>query len=437
MALDVTTRSAEHARLLEAGEHFMPGGALGMFRLPDEVQLVVREGRGSKVYDVDGREYVDYILGSGPMLIGHAHPTVVEAVSRQVARGSTFYLPTEPTIRLAERICTAAPCAEQVRFVSSGSEATTYALRLARAYTGRDKVLKFEGGYHGGGDYAQYSTVPHGEPDFPRAHPETAGIPKVLDDEVLVAPFNDLETSARLIAEHAGELGAVIVEPLQRCIPPAPGFLQGIRQLTREHDVPLVLDEVVTGFRLAWGGAQEHYDVECDLAAYGKAVSGGGTLAAVAGRADVMRLCDPRNAKLPNYVMITGTLSGNPIAATAGLATLDVLEQPGAYERLHRIGNRLRAGLAEVGRRVGLPLQAPGEAPVFQPLISAHAATDARALARGDAALTRAFGIELVREGILLSPGAKMYVSTVHDDADVDRTLDAAEKALRRVKESA
>ncbi|MDP8922631.1 MAG: aminotransferase class III-fold pyridoxal phosphate-dependent enzyme [Chloroflexota bacterium] len=435
MARDVNARSAGHARLLETGERVMPGGALGMFRLPDVVQLVVREGRGSKVYDVDGREYVDYILGSGPMLIGHAHPTVVEAVSRQVARGSTFYLPTESTIRLAERICTAAPCAEQVRFVSSGSEATKYALRLARAYTGRDKVLKFEGGYHGGGDYAQYSTAPHGEPDFPRAHPETAGIPKVLDDQVLVAPFNDLETTGRLVAEHAGELGAVIVEPLQRCVPPAPGFLPGVRQLTREHGIPLVLDEVVTGFRLARGGAQEYYAVECDLAAYGKAVSGGYALAAVAGRADIMRLCDPRNASLPNYVMITGTLSGNPIAATAGLATLDVLEQPGVYERLHQLGNRLRQGLVDVGQRVGLPLQAPGEGPVFQPLISEHAVTDARTLAKQDAKATQAFGVELIREGVLTNPGGKMYVSTAHDEADVDRTLDAAERALRRIKD--
>src|SRR3712207_3850918 len=162
MALDVSTRSADHARLLEAAERYMPGGTLGYFRLPDDVKLVVREGRGSKVYDVDGREYVDYVLGSGPMLVGHAHPAVVEAVAAQAARGSQFYLLTEAAIRLAETVCGAAPCAEQVRFVGSGSEATGYALRLARAFTGRDKVLKFEGGYHGVGDYAQYSIATHG-----------------------------------------------------------------------------------------------------------------------------------------------------------------------------------------------------------------------------------------------------------------------------------
>ncbi|MCC6174627.1 MAG: aminotransferase class III-fold pyridoxal phosphate-dependent enzyme [Chloroflexi bacterium] len=412
----------------------MPGGCLGYFRLPDDVQVVVREGRGSKVYDVDGREYVDYILGSGPMVVGHAHPVVVEAVTRQVARGSTFYLLTEPTIELAERICQGAPCAELVRFVSTGNEAVSYGLRLARAYTGRDKILKFEGGFHGLGDYAQYSVSPHGEPDYPRAHAESAGVPKVLDETVLVAPFNDLETTGRIIAEHAGELAAVIVEPLQRSIVPRPGFLQGVRQITRDHGIPLIFDEVVTGFRLAWGGAQDYYDVECDLASYGKAVSGGYPLAAVAGRREIMALCDPRRSKEPGYVQISGTLSGNPIAATAGLATLDLLAQPGTYQRLHRVGTILRDGLIEVGRRVGLPLTAPGEAPVFQPLITEHETTDARALARQDAAATYRFGVEMIREGILLSVGGKMYVSTAHDESDVDRTLAAAERALRRVK---
>src|SRR4051794_3658348 len=186
MALDVTTRSAEHERLLALAAETMPGGSLGYFRLPDEVTLVVREGRGSKVYDVDGREYVDYILGSGPMLIGHAHPDVVAAVTAQLARGTTFYLLTEEAIRLAERICALAPCAEQVRFTSTGNEAVSFALRLARAYRERDTILKFEGGFHGVGDYAQYSVTPKGEPNYPYARAESAGVPKVLDQTVLV-----------------------------------------------------------------------------------------------------------------------------------------------------------------------------------------------------------------------------------------------------------
>jgi glutamate-1-semialdehyde 2,1-aminomutase len=433
MAVDVNARSAEHTRLLERAVQAMPGGTLGYFRLPDDVQLVVREGRGSKLYDVDGREYLDYVLGSGPMLIGHAHPAVTEAVAQQLARGTTFYIATEQAILLAEKICELAPCAERVRFVSTGNEAVSFGLRLARAFRGRDKILKFEGGFHGVGDYAQYSVTPAGAPDFPHARPESAGVPKVLDETVLIAPFNDLETAGRIIAEHANELAAVIIEPLQRTVIPKPGFLQGIRQVTRDHGIPMMLDEVVTGFRLAPGGAQEYYEVECDIASYGKAVSGGHPLAAIAGRADIMALCDPRNSKEPNYVQISGTLSGNPVAATAGLATLNVLSQPGTYERLRQVGNRVRDGLVEIGKRHGVPLQAPGEASVFQPLISEHEVADARSLARGDLKRTYAFGVELVREGILMNPGSKMYVSTAHDEADVARTLEAAERALRRV----
>jgi glutamate-1-semialdehyde 2,1-aminomutase len=434
MVLDVSSRSTEHARMLERATAVMPGGTLGYFRLPDDVQLVVREGRGSKLYDVDGREYLDYVLGSGPMLIGHAHPAVTAAVTAQLARGTTFYIATEEAIRLAEKICELSPCAELVRFVSTGNEAVSMALRLARAYRKRDTILKFEGGFHGVGDYAQYSVTPKGEPNFPHARTESAGVPKVLDQTVLIAPFNDLETTGRIIAEHSDDLAAVIIEPLQRSIVPKPGFLQGVRQITRDHGIPMMLDEVVTGLRLAPGGAQEYYEVECDIASYGKAVSGGHPLAAVAGRADIMSLCDPRRAKEPDYVQISGTLSGNPVAAVAGLATLEVLSQPGTHARLRMIGDQIRDGLAEIGRRVGLPLQAPGEASVFQPIISEYEVTDARTLAKQDAKMTYAFGVELVREGILMNPGSKMYVSTVHDEADVARTLDAAERALRRVK---
>ncbi len=437
MAVTTEAGSAEQRRLLQDAERLLPGGALGMFRLPDDVRMVIREGRGSKLYDVDGREYLDYLLGSGPMILGHCHSAVVEAMSQQVARGWHFFQPTEPTIALAEKVVRAAPCADQVKFVGSGSEATMFALRLARAFTGRDKIMKFEGGYHGVSDYAQFSTASNGVVtgggDYPRGRPSTAGIPRVLYDQVLVAPFNDLETTTRLIAEHAADLAAVIVEPLQRSIAPRDGFLEGLRGVAREHGVLIVFDEVVTGFRLAWGGAQEYYGASCDLAAYGKALSGGFPMAAIAGRRDVMALTDPTHATSSNYTVISGTHAGNPLGAAAGLATLAELERPGVYERLHAVGNRLRAGLAEVGSRVGLPLQLPGEGPAFQPVISEHPVHDAADLARADQAATSRFGIEMLREGVLYSVGSKMYVSTAHTDADVDRTLEAAERALRRV----
>ncbi|HZO24625.1 MAG TPA: aspartate aminotransferase family protein [Chloroflexota bacterium] len=434
MAIETSGRSAEHVRLLEAAEGALVGGVPGLFRLPDEIQLVVREGRGSKLYDVDGREYIDYLLGSGPLILGHAHPAIVEAVSRQAKLGSHYFLPSEPTIQLAQKIRDAVPCADLVRFVGSGSEAVTAALRMARAFTGRDKVLKFEGGYHGTSDYALYDQKPHGSAPESTAHVESAGIPKVLAGEMLVAPFNDLETTTRLIAEHAGELAAVVLEPLQRCVVPTDGFLDGVLRVAREHRVVTVFDEVVTGFRLAWGGGQEYYSALCDLAAYGKALSGGYALAAVAGRREIMALSDPRIAGRDEYAVLGGTMSGNPLSTAAALATLGELEKPGVYERLHAIGNRLRDGLVAVGEIVGLPLQAPGEGPCFQPLISEHPVTDARAISRGDLAATYRFGVELVRGGVLLSVGTKMYVSTEHTDEDIDRTLEIAERALRRVR---
>jgi glutamate-1-semialdehyde 2,1-aminomutase len=436
MSVEFLPRSSAHADLLAEAEECLVGGVLGLFRLPDEIQIVIREGKGSKLYDVDGREYIDYLLGSGPIILGHGHPAVVRAVAEQAARGSHYFLPSVPAIELATLMCDAIPCADLVRFTGSGSEAITFALRLARAFTGREKILKFEGGYHGVGDYALFDQYPHGNAPEPQGHVESAGIPKVLESEILVAPFNDAETATRLIAEHAGELAAVLIEPLQRCVTPAPGFMDAVRSAARDHEVLTVFDEVVTGFRLAWGGAQEYYGVECDLAVYGKALSGGYPLAAVAGRRDIMELCDPRRVGKGAYAVVSGTMSGNPLVTAAGLATLGELSKPGTYDRLHAMGNKVRAGLEEVGKIVGLPLQAPGEGPVFQPLISAQPVTDARQLARGDKAASYQFGVELVREGIMLSVGSKMYVSTVHTDDDVARTLEAAERALRRVRRS-
>ncbi|MFN8522689.1 MAG: aminotransferase class III-fold pyridoxal phosphate-dependent enzyme [Chloroflexota bacterium] len=436
MAVDVSVRSARHDSLLRRADNALPGGVPGFTRLPDDVRFVAREGRGSKVYDVDGREYIDYLLGSGPLVLGHAHPAVVEAVKRQVERGATFFSLTEPTIELAELVCQSAPCAELVRFVGSGSEAITFALRVARAFTGRDKVMKFEGGYHGVGDYAQYSLSPHGAATAPEAAAETPGIPRALDSQMVIAPFNDVETAQRLIAEHAAELSSVLVEPLQRCIKPAPGFLERVAETARQHDVLVVFDEVVTGYRLAWGGAQEYYGAPCDLAVYGKALSGGYNTSAIAGRRDVMSLCDPRGVAEGRFAIVSGTHAGNPIGTAAGVATLNELRRPGVFERLHATGNRLRAEIMEAGRRLGVPLQTPGEGPAFMPIIGEHDPADLRELWRNDLKATYQFGIEMVREGALMTPGLKMYLSTQHDDDDIDRTIVIAERALRTIKET-
>src|SRR6187200_2151169 len=326
--MDGITRSLDEQALVRTAHRVLPAGGFGNFAS----DIIIREGRGGRVWDVSGNEYVDYLLGSGPMFIGHAHPEVTEAVLAQVPRGTTFFTNNEHGIRLAEVIVDAMPCAEQVRFVSSGSEADMYAMRVARAFRGRDRILKFEGGYHGMSDWGLMSLAPKRLANFPVAVPDSAGIPKSAREEVLVAPFNDLEAARALIAAHHDELGGVILEPFQRLIPPAPGFLQGIRDITAHYGVPLIFDEVVTGFRFAYGGAQSYYGVTPDLCTLGKIIGGGFPLAAIAGREDIMSLFDRGKVGDDRFLTQIGTLSGNPVAAVAGLATLEILRRPGAYE---------------------------------------------------------------------------------------------------------
>src|SRR6266550_5323761 len=340
--------------LLRRADQVLPGGILGSHRSGPGFEFVVKEGRGAYLYDMAGRRYLDYLLGSGPMLLGHAHPAVVEAVERQMGRGTSYFLLNEPAIELAEEIVKAVPCAEQVRYTSSGSEATFFALRVARAFRKREKIMKFEGGFHGTHDYALMSVVPRSPKAFPAPMMDSAGVPHAIEAEVLIAPYNDLATAEALIAAHHDELAAVLIEPYQRTIVPAPGFLAGLRTATRRYDVPLVFDEIVTGFRFAYGGAQEYYGVVPDLAAYGKVVGGGFPLAAVCGRREIMRAFDPQLEGTPDFVAQVGTLNGNPVAAVAGLATLAELRKPGAYARLHRTGRTLRDGLADIVRKSSL-----------------------------------------------------------------------------------
>jgi glutamate-1-semialdehyde 2,1-aminomutase len=427
----VATRVDYQAELLEKASQYLAGGGLGLFTLPPEVNLVIAEGRGSHVIDVAGRELIDYHLGSGPALLGHGHPAITAAVSAQLPKGSTYYFLNEHVIKLAERLVQAVPCAEQVQFTGSGTEATFFALRVARAHTGRTKVLKFEGGWHGMHDYALWGTVPTQPSDYPHARPDSRGIPPSVGEEVLVAPFNDAERAVEMVERHANELAAVLVEPLQRVLVPQPGFLEGLRDVTRRHGIVLIFDEIVTGFRIAWGGAQERYGVVPDLATYGKAMAGGFPMACIAGRAEILAPFDARRTERPNLAWASGTLNGNPISASAGLAALDVLSRPGTYERLHRIGGRLRAGIQESGRRHGFPTQALGEDAVFgvRFLESAQPRTWMD-LQQHDRALGLKWGIECLKRGLLVNPNEKFYVSIVHSDEDVDRTLQICDDAF-------
>ncbi len=415
--------------LIEQARRVLPGGSFG--NMPAEV--VLKEGRGGRIFDESGKEYVDFLLGSGPMFIGHAHPEVTAAVQAQLPLGTTFFGNNRHGIALAEAIVDAVPCAEQVRFVCSGTEADLYAMRAARAFRKRDKILKFEGGYHGMSDYALVSLAPKAPGNFPRGSIDSAGIPKSVADEMVVAAFNDIDMVRSLIEEQKDELAGVIVEPFQRLIPPKPGFLQALREVTAEHGIPLIFDEVVTGFRFAYGGAQEYYGVTPDLCTLGKIVGGGFALAATAGRADIMKHFDRLAMTDEDFIFQVGTLSGNPVAAVAGLATLEVLKRPGTYEGVFANGRKLMDTLSELLKKHGVKAQVIGEPPLFDIIFTDQPVKDYRDTLKADTALQKRFNQALRARGIMKGD-SKYYVSVAHTQADIDHTIGAWEEALKEIK---
>jgi glutamate-1-semialdehyde 2,1-aminomutase len=405
------------------------GGRLNQLVWPEGRRPVIARGEGARLWDVDGREFIDFVLGSGPLVLGHAHPKVVEAVRHQAGLGSTFYALSPPIVELAERIVEWVPCAERVQFSTTGGEATAYALRLARAATGRELVLKFEGGYHGGHDYAQVASSVLGAPELSATPMSSHGIPEAVAETVIAVPFNDAEAATQAIERHADRLAAIILEPVQRTLPPEPGFLETLRALADRHGLVLIFDEIVTGFRLARGGAQEVYGVVPDLATVGKVLGGGYALAAVCGRADIMELLDHERRGRDRYAFMSGTLNGNPLSAAAGNATLKVLDEPGAYERLHEVGRRLRDGLAQACADAERPAELVGVGPLFQILFADRRPTDARGVAAGDAKTARALAARCFDEGLYLSAD-KGYLSLAHTDEQIDRAVEVYADAL-------
>lgn len=414
--------------IFDRAREVLPAGTFGN----TGADLIIREGKGARVWDESGKEYVDYLLGSGPMLLGHDHPDVTAAVQAQVVRGTTFFANNRQGIELAEAIVDAVPCAEKVRYASSGSEADAFAMRLARAYTGRDKILKFEGGYHGYSDYGLMSTTPAKPGNTPEAIPDSAGIPRNVGENMLVAPFNDAGAVESLIREHKGEIAAVMLEPLQRLIPPQPGFLEEMRRLTAANDMLLVFDEVVTGFRFAYGGAQEYYGVTPDICTLGKVVGGGFPLSAVAGRDEIMAMFD-RDRAGDRFMPQVGTLSGNPVASAAGLATLEVLRRPGAYDHLFGMGRTLMNGLSEKLARAGIEARVIGEPPLFDVVFAGGEIRNYRDTQRGDAKRMARFNA-LLRERGILKGESKYYVSMALEPADIQHTLDAWDDAIAAMK---
>ena len=418
-------RSREDLALVETARRVLPAGGFGNV----SSDLIIRAGRAGRVWDESGNEYIDYMLGAGPMLIGHAHPEVNEAVHEQVENGTGFFMNNRHGIALAAAIVEAVPCAEQVRFVSTGSEANAFAIRLVRAFRKRDKILRFEGGFHGMSDATLMSFAPKRLSNFPQPVPDSAGIPQGVRDDILVAPYNDIDTFAGMLREHGDALAGVLMEPVQRILPPRPGFLEGVRELTARHDVPLVFDEIVTGFRLAFGGAQAYYGVVPDVCTLGKVLGGGYPLAAIAGREDIMAHFDIGRVGPDEHLLQLGTLSGNPVAARAGLATLEVLRRPGTYEGLFATGERLMQGLAERLAEHRVEAAVVGLPPWFDAVFARGPIEDYRDVRRGDGAAHERLNALLLERGVL--KGKSRYaVSTAHTDRDVADTLEGWSSAL-------
>ncbi|MEL7281394.1 MAG: aminotransferase class III-fold pyridoxal phosphate-dependent enzyme, partial [Pseudomonadota bacterium] len=337
-------------------------------------------------------------------------------------------------IELAEEICRAVPCAEQLRYVSSGGEADMYAIRAARAFTGRDKIVKFEGGYHGMSAEAQMSLAPARMVNFPQAVPDSAGIPQSVADEMLIAPFNDVDYIRSLLAEFGDQVAGMIVEPLQRIIPPLPGFLQLLREEADKYGIVLIFDEVVTGFRFSYGGAQELYGVTPDLATLGKVIGGGFPLAAIVGRRDIMDHFDKAVVGADKWLMQLGTLSGNPVAAAAGLKSLEILRRDGQYEALRRTGQRLMSAATEALNNHGISHSVAGDPTLFELVFTNRDVRNYRDVLQSDTRAAVRFNEVLRGEGLFKSPG-KTYPCLALTEADLAQTKEAYELAAKALSE--
>ncbi len=425
-------RIRTQAEWIARAQAVLPAGGFGNF----DPGIVIREGKGSRVWDEDGREYVDYLIGSGPMLLGHGNEEVQEVIFEQIPKGMTFFANNALGIELAEEICRAVPCAGQLRYVSTGGEADMYAMRLARAYTGREKILKFEGGYHGMSAEAQMSLAPSKLMNFPVPVPDSAGIPEAVRDGVWAAPFNDIDFLRSFMNDHGEDIAGIIIEPLQRIIPPEPGFLEAVREECDKHGVVLIFDEVVTGFRFAYGGAQEFYGVVPDVATLGKVIGGGFPLAAIVGSEEIMRHFDKSIVGADKWLMQLGTLSGNPVASAAGLKTLEILRRPESHKHLRSVGSRIMTMFETHLKQAGVAHQVVGDPTLFDIVFTDRPVRNYRDVLAADASANVVFNKELRKQGIFKSPG-KTYPSlslTEEDLAWTEKAIAVASRALAGAK---
>ncbi len=416
--------------LYAAAQKVIPGGVnspVRAFRGVGGNPLFIDHASGPYIWDVDGNRYIDYVLSWGPLVLGHAPEVVVEAIREQAGRGTSFGAPTGLETELAELIIKLVPSIEMVRFVNSGTEATMSALRLARAFTGRNKIVKFAGHYHGHSDML---LVQAGSGVATLGLPDSPGVPASATQETLTLPFNDLEAIELLFAQHPGEIAALILEPVvgnMGFVLPEPGYLQGLRDVTRHHGTLLIFDEVMTGFRVALGGAQARYNIHPDLTTLGKVIGGGLPVGAYGGRADIMQMVAPAG---PMYQ--AGTLSGNPLAMTAGIVTLREWSKPGVFERTEAETSGLVAGIAKIMNEARIPVQAASAGTMFGVFFNDHKVKDYDSARTSDTARFGKVFHALLERGVYVAPSQfeAGFVSAAHSDEVISQTLEAFHAAV-------
>jgi len=420
-------------KLFAAASRILPGGVdspVRAFKSVGGTPLFITRARGAQIEDADGNSYIDYVMSWGPLIHGHAPKGLLKALIQAAARGTSFGAPTELETRLAQRVATLMPSMERVRFVSSGTEAAMSAVRVARAATKRDRIVKFEGCYHG---HADSFLVQAGSGALTLGVPTSPGVPAAAAADTLLARYNDLASVEALLERHAQQVAAIFVEPIagnMGVVPPRDGFLQGLRDLCDRHGALLVFDEVISGFRAAAGGAQQLFRVKPDLTCLGKIIGGGLPVGAYGGRADVMSLVAPAG---PVYQ--AGTLSGNPLAMTAGLWSLSELS-PKLYRHLSKLGAQLAGGLADAARQAGVPLQVNAFGSLVTPFFTSEPVRDFQSAIKADAAMYGKFFREMLDRGVYPPPSQfeAWFLSGAHSEADVAKTIKAARAALMAMK---